>query len=167
MKKRAKKKKVLTSWTQLAAAMGRGKSSVLRASKRPDWPYKLPMPAAEVQNAKDWVRINIVRSGAETPIGNPKRDLELRLLSVKIEKLENDLRQQNALYVLRSEVEREQVKRVLDVKNRFMNTPKLMGMLASATTPQEQEATIRRWLSEIGASFGTRPAQPALPAISN
>ncbi|HSZ54626.1 MAG TPA: hypothetical protein VK797_03140 [Tepidisphaeraceae bacterium] len=134
---------MLTSWTQLAAAMGRGKSSVLRASKRPDWPYKLPVPAAEVQNAKDWCRINIVPSGAETPIGNPKRDLELRLLSVKIEKLENDLRQQNALYVLRAEVEQENVRKVLAVRNELMNTPRLMAMLAPCTDDLDREAKIR------------------------
>jgi hypothetical protein len=158
MKKRAKKKKMLTSWTQLAAAMGRGKTSILRASRRPDWPYKLPVPAAEVENVKDWCRINIVPSGAETPIGNPKRDLELRLLTAKIEKMESEVKLLRREWIPRDQVEQENVRKVLAVRNELMNTPRLMAMLAPCTDDAQREQKVIEWARGICNRFAGQAA---------
>jgi hypothetical protein len=153
MKKTAKKKKFITSLSQLAGALGKSKTSILRAAKREDWPFKLPLLATELEKVREWYRINIVPPGAETPVGNPKRDLELRLLTAKIEKMESEVKLLRREWVPRDQVEQENVRKVLAVRNELMNTPRLMAMLAPCTEDLDREAKIREWLRGICNRF--------------
>ena len=148
-KRKPKKEKAIESLRQLAAALSKSHTALAKLAKREDWPFKPPYVAADV---KAWCDLNATGPAGETQL-TPQKELKLKLMGAQLAKLELDYQIETKALVSREEVERQNVQKVMAVRNELMNTPRLMAMLASATTPIEQEATIRSWLKGICDRF--------------
>ncbi|HSZ58586.1 MAG TPA: hypothetical protein VK797_23160 [Tepidisphaeraceae bacterium] len=144
----------IESLRQLAAALGKSHTALEKLAKRDDWPFKPPYPVAEV---KAWCELNAVGPAGETKL-TPERDVKLKLLGAKLAKMELEYQIETQAMVSRDEVERENVKKVMAVRNELMNTPRLMAMLAPCTNDVEREAAIRQFHKGICDRFAGHAA---------
>ncbi|HSZ60144.1 MAG TPA: hypothetical protein VK797_31165 [Tepidisphaeraceae bacterium] len=93
-------------------------------------------------------------------------DRKYKSLVDRINKLEAKFADRRKKSVSRSQIEREHLAKSDAVRAAFMNTAPLMAMLATATTPAEQEEKIREWLKGICDRFAGKEPKPMTPSTA-
>lgn len=121
-----------------------------------------PWSERDAERIESWLESR--RSG-NTPLDpveaiksmGPERQWKLKLLAVRVAKLEAEQKLMLKQYIPREDVERERVQRVLAVKSELMNTARLMSMLEGCATPGEMEMQVQDWARGICERFAGSP----------
>ncbi len=135
-------KRQIKTVTELAAKVGRDKSSVSRWIAREDWPFgQAPWPLAIVPKVEAWWDEHI-------GINPTLQDAKLNLLIERAAKVRMERELLAGLYMKKEEVERGQVQRIYSVRAKMQEVP-LRAHLLVGKTEMEIEAILTDWMRGI------------------